>query len=924
MLVSAPSGTVTFLFTDIEGSTRRWEEDAAAMAPALARHDAIVRRTVEANGGHVFKTVGDAFCTVFSRPEAAVVAALAAQAELARADFSAVAGLRVRMAIHTGTTIERDGDYFGPTVNRVARLLAIGHGGQTLLSNVSATLVRDALVAGATLDDLGEHSLKDVRAAERVFQLRASDVPGNFPQLRTPRAMPNNLPFAISSFVGRDEEIAQISAELANSRAVTLVGTGGIGKTRCAVHVASLCSERFSDGIRLVELASIAGSEFVAPAVAAAFDIFLTPDEPALETLVRTLQWRNVLIVLDNCEHVIGEAARTVERILQRCAHATVLATSREPLNIRGECVYRLPSLSLPPADAVVEVATAAAFDAVALFVNRAKAVLPSFALTEENVASVAAICRRLDGIALALELAATRLRSLGIHELEARLQQRFQLLRGGARTDLPRQQTMRALVDWSYELLADDERAVFRRLAVFPNRFDLGAVLDVCAQDDPADDFGTLDLLESLVDKSLVAVDRDERDPDRPYRLLETLREYALEKLTDCGEADPTHGRLMQRCLRRARELHDSWTTGGSETWRDRCEVELDDLGAALGWALEERRDLTLGIDLAATSRRIWNAVAPVEGRRWLSLATAALPGGATPTLTGRLWLAVAQVHVALADYPTALEAARAATGFFRYERDEAERREAETYAGFSLALLGDTESAKATIAPALAAFEALGLEHLAAVAATELAVAHGFSGEYDRARHLYREALARFLRFGNAGGIEAVTVNLAELEFCAGDTASAVTLTADAIGARSSDAPVLMLANMAAYLCASDRFDEARAYARESLTRAEATRRDVDLALSIQHLAAVATLEPSRSGGDRAATHASAARLIGFVDVALASLSSAREYTEGWEYDRVVAALHTSLGAEAFAAHARQGGTWEERGAIATAMRL
>lgn len=918
MVVGAPSGTLTFLFTDIEGSMERWERNAAAMAQALARHDALLRDTIERHDGHVFKTIGDAFCAAFSRAECAAEAALEAQAELGRADFSVIGGLRVRMAIHAGTTIERDADYFGPTVNRVARLLAIGHGGQILVSSVAQALMADTLAADAQLLDLGEHALKDIRAAERVFQLSAAGMPA-FPPLRTPMGTASNLPFSTTSFIGREDDARRLTSELARSRSVTLVGTGGIGKTRCAVHVAASAAQRFRHGVRFVELASITDAEFVSPAIAAACDVELVNEEPAVDTLVRALQRRNVLIVLDNCEQVVAEAARVVQHILQRCSETTVLATSREPLNLRGESVYRLPSLALPPPDQPLELADASRFDAIALFVNRARDVAPGFALHEGNLSSVAAICRRLDGIALAIELAASRLRTIGIDELHDRLRQRFRLLTGGTRTDLPRQQTMRALVDWSYDLLSDVERAAFRRFCVFPNRFDLDAALAICAG--MGGDDGTLDIVESLVDKSLVAVERDE-SAERPYRLLETLRAYGLEKLEGCGETGAAYSQLSQCCVARARAADSAWATTGSAAWLRGCERDLDDLRAALGWALEQRRAPALGVELAGASRRVWNAAAAAEGRHWMLLAEGMLDEQTMPAQGGRVQLALAQLHVALGQPAAALRAARrAAEGAGRPDPD---RFEADMYAGFSLALLGDIPGAKALLEPALRAFEAMSLEHLAAIAAHDLAVAHVYAEEFAAARTLFHDALVRFRRFDDVHGIEAVTTNLCELEFRSGDVAAAIRLMADAFATRTDDAPVLMIANMATYLCALDRFAQARSYARESLARAEASGRDVDVAFSIQHLAAVAALETEGMGTDENARLAGVARLLGFVDAALERLAGAREFAEQREYDRARGALAGRLDHAALERALREGASLDQRHAIDHAKQL
>jgi len=920
MTVSAPTGTVTFLFSDIEGSTRRWEAYPQTMPAALERHDAILRDAIVRNEGHVFKTVGDAFCAVFSRAESALAAAAEAQRALAAEDFSAVDGLRVRIALHAGTTIERDDDYFGPTVNRVARLLALGHGGQTLLSGAAAALARDALPAGFTLVDLGDHALKDVHASERVFQLAETAAPASFPPLRGARPS-SNLPLTLSSFVGRAADVAQVAKMLERARAVTLVGTGGIGKTRCALQVAARTAERFPGGVRLVELAAINDGDLVVPAIAAAFDVPLDSDDAALDTLVRALQRRAALVVLDNCEQIVAAAASVVQRLIGDCPEVTVLATSREPLGIRGESVYRLPSLALPPPAAALDAQSAARFDAVALFVERAAAARPGFRLDDGNVATVVAICRRLDGIALALELAATRLRALSPEDLLERLTQRFRLLKGGSRTDLPRQQTMRALVDWSYDLLAEPERAAFRALAVFPGRFDLDGALAIVAPPD-ADD--AIDLFESLVDKSLVALDREELESERPYRLFETLREYAREKSEECGELDAAFGRLARRCLQRASASERRWSDAASGEWKRDAARELDDLRAVLTWSLERRRDAALGVELACASRRTWAALAPAEGRKWMLLARRSLPETATSRDAARVLLALAQMHVGLGQHASALEAARGAGAGLDAPGDEAERCEADMYAGFSLALLGDLTAAKPLLTRALATFERLGRDHLAAVAASDLAVAHVYAEEFDDARRLFKKALAHFARFDDANGIEAVTVNLSELEFRSGDAFAAVRHTADAIAMCAEEPSVLALANLAAYLCAIDRFEEARAYARESLTRADALGQEVDVVFSIQHLAAIGALEMTRNCESDAARFVPAARLLGYVDAALGALSSAREFTEQREYDRATVALFAALGRDALAAALRSGATLDERRAIAEALRL
>jgi predicted ATPase/class 3 adenylate cyclase len=516
--MGSPSGTVTLLFTDIEGSTRLWEADRNAMAEALVRHDRIVREHIEAAGGHVFKTVGDAFCAVFADPSAALASSVAVQRAMGMELWPAGATIRVRMALHSGGCVERDGDYFGPVVNRVARLLAVGHGGQVLVSGATYELLADRLDGGIWLRDLGEHHLKDLGRAERVFQVTGPGLAEGFGRLRSldDPALRHNLPLQATSFVGRAAELAELRSLVSGgSRLVTIVGPGGIGKSRLALQVAAEAVDGAGDGVWLVELAPVADPELVARTVAAVLQFREEPGRPMLDTLVDVVGDRYLLVVLDNAEHVLGAAAKLADALLRSCPLACLLVTSREPLGIGGEHVFRVPSLAVPPADLAVP-DRLAAFESVQLFVERASMQRQGFALDDFNAAAVAAVCVRLDGIPLALELAAARLGSLSVSEINSRLDQRLRLLTGGSRTALPRHQTLRALIDWSYELLNTDERVVLDRLSVFAGGWTLEAAEAVAAGGDIGD-WQVLDRLAALVDKSLVQA--EEIDGSTRYR---------------------------------------------------------------------------------------------------------------------------------------------------------------------------------------------------------------------------------------------------------------------------------------------------------------------------------------------------------------------------------------------------------------------
>ena len=619
-----PSGTVTLAFTDIEGSTERWDRDEPAMREAVRRHDTLVRAALTVHGGYVFKTVGDAFCSAFSRPEDAVAAMLSVQRALAAEDFSSVGGLRVRAAIHTGTCDERDGDYFGPAVNRVARLLAIGHGGQVLLSGLTTELVRAALPSHASLRSLGEHRLKDLSKPESVHQLLAPDLPELHPPLRSLDSHPNNLPAHLTAFIGREREIGEITALLREHRLVTLVGSGGIGKTRTSLQVAANLLDGSGDGVWFVELAPLTSGDYIVGAVARELGVTLAPDDDPLEGLIRAIAPKKALLLFDNCEHLVAEVARIIAPILRACPMVTILATSRQAIGIGGEQTYRLPSLDLPHAGdgqalTTNEIAQSAA---VALFVERARALDKRFVLNDENAATVSDICRRLDGIPLAIELAAARVTLLSPRQLRDRLDERFRLLTRGSRNVLPRQQTLRALIDWSHDLLAESERALFRRIGIFVDGFSLEGAVAVCSADD-CDEFEVFDVLASLVDKSLVLA--EPQGDGLRYRLLESTRAYALERLRGAGELETL---ARRRASYFAAFVGDGTVVGADGVARIAAiESELENLREVLTWALEERHDVELGARLAAALGRFWAAKLPREGQRWLELAWSTLP---------------------------------------------------------------------------------------------------------------------------------------------------------------------------------------------------------------------------------------------------------------------------------------------------------
>jgi class 3 adenylate cyclase len=470
------------VFTDIEGSAKLWEDKPEAMRTALARHDSLLRSRLS-KGGEVFKTVGDSFCAAFSSPSEAVQAALESQQELGKLDWGELGTVRVRIGLHTGEAEARDNDYFGPALNRISRLVSIGHGGQILLSQATYELVRDAL-AGLDVRFLGEHRLRDLERPEGVYQLLADGLAADFPALRSLSELPNNLPLQVTSFVGREKELAEVEKLIRKNRLVTFTGSGGTGKTRLSLQACADLLPDFEDGVWLVELAPLTEPDLVPQTVAAALRVREEPGRSLVDTLVAHLRDRHLLLILDNCEHLLDSSARLVDAIGRNSPKVHVVATSREPLAIQGEQVYRVPSLSTPDPKKKESAESLNQYEAVRLFIDRALLAQPSFEITNENGSAVAQICHRLDGIPLALELAAARVRAMPVETIASRLDDRFRLLTGGSRTALPRQQTLRATIDWSYGLLDEKEKTLLRRLSVFAGGWTLEAAEKVCSDD--------------------------------------------------------------------------------------------------------------------------------------------------------------------------------------------------------------------------------------------------------------------------------------------------------------------------------------------------------------------------------------------------------------------------------------------------------
>jgi predicted ATPase/class 3 adenylate cyclase/DNA-binding CsgD family transcriptional regulator len=601
-----PTGTVTLLLADVEGSTKLWETQPDEMTVAIARMNGTVSETIATHDGvrPVEQGEGDSFVAAFARASDAVACALDLQ-------HAPLAPIRLRIGVHTGEIQLRDeGNYAGPTINRTARLRDLGHGGQTLLSGTTEAMVLDRLPADAWLSDLGTHALRDLPRPERVVQLCHPDLVNYFPPLRVSKAVNSQrLPAQLTSFVGRNTELSQVRELLTRNRLLTLTGAGGAGKTRLAIQIAGQLSGEFGDGVWYVDLAPLTDPDLVPVTVARTLGLPDQAGRSTMDTLTRFVADRQMLVVLDNCEHLLDASAALVNALLATAAGLTLLTTSREPIGVSGEVSWRVPSLSLRD-------------EAIDLFTDRARHARPEFAVTDDNAAVVAEICARLDGLPLAIELAAARVRALSLAEILDSLHDRFRLLTGGARTAVRRQQTLRASVDWSHTLLTQPERVLFRRLAAFLGGFDFDAAQTV-ASGGEVERYQVLDQLTLLVDKSLVVPD-DSRGRTR-YRLLETVRQYALEKLGESGEADAVRARHRDHYTAMAAVL-DAPAGSDYEHRLEQADIEIDNLRAAFAWS-RENSAIELALTLASSLQPLWQARGRIrEGRAWFDTALADL----------------------------------------------------------------------------------------------------------------------------------------------------------------------------------------------------------------------------------------------------------------------------------------------------------
>jgi predicted ATPase/class 3 adenylate cyclase/DNA-binding XRE family transcriptional regulator len=748
-----PTGTLTFLLTDVEGSTRLWEQHPAAMRQALERHDTLIEAAVVRHAGLVIRPrgEGDSRFAVFVRATDALAAAAAVQQALFTEPWPPEVVLRVRLALHTGEADLRAGDYYGSAVNRCARLRAVAHGGQTLVSLATSELVRDALPAGAELRDLGQHRLKDLTRSEHVFQLNAPGLPAEFPALRTLEGRPHNLPVQPTPLLGREDDLARLAALARRSdlRLLTLTGPGGIGKTRLALQLAADLLDQFADGTYFVDLAPVRDPALVIAAVAAALGLRENASQPLAEIVPAYLRDKALLLVLDNFEQIV-EAAPLVGTLLAGCPHLRIVVTSRTVLQIYGEHEYPVPPLALPPRGSTPPLEQLTQYAAVVLFIQRAQAVQPSFTVTNATAPAVAEICARLDGLPLAIELAAARVRLLPPPALLARLANRLGTLTGGARDVPARQQTLRAAIDWSYRLLSAPEQAFFARLAVFAGGRTLAAIEAVClTPDEPQDALAGCDVLvevASLVEKSLLRPEEEEEASEPRFVLLETLHEYAREQLTSRGETETFRARHAAYFVALAEDAEPHlWGGVGVGTWLARLDAEHDNLRAVLQWAQEHEERREVGLRLSGALSRFWMWRGHFsEGRRWLEGFCAAVWPGAERASAA---VVAAQAKALHGAGVLAWRQGDFAQAALLQEESLALRRE-----------LGDKQGI------------ARSLHYLGSVTAD--------GGDYARATALYEESLALSRELGDTGGIARSLGYQGHIAIAQGDYARATAL--------------------------------------------------------------------------------------------------------------------------------------------------
>lgn len=778
------------------------------------------------------------------------------------------------------------------------------------------------LLVGALTLDLGQRRAFELAATRRSSPRRRTRASAGLSP-RSERRTPN-VPLAPSSFIGREAEVDELIRLVRDGRLVTITGAGGIGKTQIALQAATVLNGAV---VWFVGLAPATNSSLVVATIASTIGVQEVPGRPLIETLLAYLRNKSVLLILDNCEHVIVNAASIVDTVLGNCPRAKILATSREPLRCAGEYVYRLPSLRFPSSEAALRLSAADAvgYAAIALFADRARAANHHFRLTDENAPIVADLCRRLDGIPLAIELAAARVNSLSVKAIEINLEDRFRILIAGKRTVLPRQQTMRATIDWSYDLLSTPEKRLFERLSVFAGGCTLNVAVTVCTGDDIAKG-SAFELLSSLVDKSMVVADLEGRDPR--YRLLESFREYAQEKIATRSEREILSRYHALACLELAERLECAHDSEPDENWRAIANDELDNWRVALQWALIDRGDVVLGQRLVGKLLVLWKHYAPLEGQRWIASALALIDERTVPEVSAGLSYASAMIAEQLQEYKVELASSENAFALYRSIGDSLGMARAQSMAGHALVALGQPEDAQKLLLEALVTARELGNQRLTAWIQQCLGYTTGIAGDFIASRDYLADARRRYERLGARGSTATAIVWLGLLAFRAGDTELALRRATEAFSILRSvnDLRLLgmVLCNMSVYLVSLGQYDQAKQRACEALKLAREHHQDVHACWALQSLAAAAALRPQVEVVHANNSYARTAQILGFVDHRLATMGSGRYTPSQQEYDRVFALLSDAIGPEAVAKLMAEGAQMTEHQVVEEAFTI
>ena len=834
---------VTFVFTDIEGSTRLWETAPDAMRAALASHDALGRDAVASHGGRIVKTTGDGMHAVFDDPLGAIAATIALQQALADPVATSGVALSVRCGVHLGVDERRDDDFYGPAVNRAARIMAAAHGGQILASEAVALLVRGRLPADVSLRDLGEVRLRDLANPERLYQILHPALRASFPALRSLEATPNNLPQQLTSFIGREREEKEVADLLAKHRLVMLQGAGGIGKSRLSLQVAADLIDEFPDGVWLVELAALNDARLVPQAIASVLGVKEEAGHPVVEALAKFVADRRLLVILDNCEHLVEACAQVARRLLGAGPQVRILASSREPLHVAGEAIFPLQPLAVPDPYGSFKKSAIGGFAAARLFIERATAAQPAFAVSDDNAMAVAGICQRLDGIPLALELAAARVRSLSVEQISARLSDRFRLLTGGDRTALPRQQTLRALIDWSFDLLTPPERVLFRRLAVFAGGFTIEAAEAVGAGGELEGE-DVLALLTNLVEKSLVTMDAG----GERYRLLETVRHYAMDRLASSGEADATRTRHLAFYVALAEAARPELVGPRLAHWVARLDAERENLLAAHAWCDSADGGGELGLRLLdAVKFYLLNRGLLVLGHRLLIEALARPGAQERARPRARALFDAGQICNSLGRYADALELLGESLAISREINDTWRAMQALQPLAEAAMAQGDLDTAQRYLDEAVRRSRESTDKRELAAALVNLGQLHRLSGLPDAAEPLFIEGVALLRELGDRESVGLALLNVAMVSIGRGalDRVPAMLQEVIDIAVESGSAPVgQSVLEVAASLAAARRdWRRAARYYAAAEAQAAATgfRRDsADAAFLAPHVAA------------------------------------------------------------------------------------